>query len=479
MNVAPPALPHHEPDQHAESRVFKDLAPGVAPKLNLLGDWLFLTFGALVATEGPDHSVRWGPAFAMALIGIVAWTLGARVVHQYDPDKRQELLGELGLTSVLVGVATAAMVLPGVLAPTWAPAITVSHLLAVLWPGTLWLRVLIPGVRAAADVPKMVIVLGAGPLARHTGVHIRREQTDRRLLGYLKFEGEDIDPRLGAPVLGGAADLERELAKRALDEVYIAGHATREGPEMQEAVRVCERFGTPFALPASEFRFQRATPADPKAIRDGYVHYVTVRPRPVQSALKRLFDIVVSSCVIALLLPLFLIVAVAIKLTSRGPVLFKQERVGLHGGRFHMLKFRSMVDRAEQMRAALEAKNEQTGPVFKMQRDPRITTVGRLIRKVSIDELPQFINVLRGEMAIVGPRPPLPSEVARYEPWQRRRLSVRPGITCVWQVSGRNEISFEQWMYLDMQYIDHWTLTKDLKLILMTLPAVVSGRGAS
>ena len=131
------------------------------------------------------------------------------------------------------------------------------------------------------------------------------------------------------------------------------------------------------------------------------------------------------------------------------------------------------------VRAALEAKNEQTGPVFKMQRDPRITTVGRLIRKVSVDELPQFINVLRGEMSIVGPRPPLPSEVARYEPWQRRRLSVRPGITCVWQVSGRSEISFEQWMYLDMQYIDHWSLAKDLKLILMTLPAVVSGRGAS
>jgi len=461
------------------SHVFKDLAPGIAPKCNLLGDWAFLTLGALLATEDANHGIRWGPGFAIAALGVVVWTLGARVVHQYDPEQRQELLGELGLTSVLVLVTASAMVLPGLIVPSWAPQVTVPRLLAVLWPAALWLRVLIPGVRAVADVPKMVIILGASPLARHTGTHIRRENPDRQLLGYLRFEGEDIDPRLGAPVLGTAGDLERELAKRALDEVYIAGHAVRQGPEMQEAVRVCERFGTPFALPASEFRFQRATPADPKAIRDGYVHYVTVRRRPVQVALKRLFDIVVSSVAIAVLSPLFLLVALAIKLTSRGPVLFKQERVGLHGGHFHMLKFRSMVANAEELRASLEARNEQTGPVFKMQRDPRITAVGRLIRKVSVDELPQFINVLRGEMAIVGPRPPLPSEVAKYEPWQRRRLSVRPGITCVWQVSGRSEISFEEWMYLDMQYIDHWSLAKDVKLILMTLPAVVSGRGAS
>ena len=144
-----------------------------------------------------------------------------------------------------------------------------------------------------------------------------------------------------------------------------------------------------------------------------------------------------------------------------------------------MLKFRSMVEDAEARKADLVAMNEQRGPVFKIERDPRVTPIGRLIRKISIDELPQFLNVLRGEMSIVGPRPPLPEEVMQYEPWQRRRLSVRPGITCVWQVSGRSNISFETWMYLDMQYIDHWSLMKDLKLILKTLPAVLTGRGAS
>ncbi|MFO0590939.1 MAG: sugar transferase [Polyangiaceae bacterium] len=461
------------------SSLFDDMAPGVAPKLNLAGDCAFLMVAALVATETAERSIRWGPGLAVGAIGILAWLVATRVLHQYDPTKVQEMLGDLALTSVIVLVSTMAMALPGKLFPGHAPNVAWSLLLAIVGPGVLWLRAVMPGVRAVADVPKDVVLLGAGPLARLTGATIRREKKHRNVIGYLAFPGEDVDARLRSEVLGEASDLESLLSKQAFDEVYIAGHAVREGDAMQEAVRVCERFGTPFALPASEFRFQRARPAFPKAISDGYIHYLSVENKRAQRALKRLFDVVVSSFVIAALSPLFLGVALAIKLTSRGPVLFKQERVGLHGRHFHMLKFRSMVERAEDMRADLERLNEQSGPVFKITHDPRITTVGRFIRKLSIDELPQFINVLRGEMAIVGPRPPIPSEVAKYEPWQRRRLSVRPGITCVWQVSGRSEISFEKWMYLDMQYIDHWSLQRDLKLILMTLPAVLRGRGAS
>ncbi|MGH7269773.1 MAG: sugar transferase, partial [Polyangiaceae bacterium] len=200
---------------------------------------------------------------------------------------------------------------------------------------------------------------------------------------------------------------------------------------------------------------------------------------PVQMAFKRLMDIAASSSALLVLSPLMIAVSVAIKLTSRGPVLFKQQRAGRHGRPFNMLKFRSMIVNAEELKAKLMAQNEQAGPVFKMARDPRITPVGRFIRKFSIDELPQLINVLRGEMSLVGPRPPIPAEVSKYEAWQRRRLSVRPGLTCVWQVSGRNQISFEEWMYLDMQYIDHWSLAHDLELILKTVPVVLTGRGAS
>jgi exopolysaccharide biosynthesis polyprenyl glycosylphosphotransferase len=214
-------------------------------------------------------------------------------------------------------------------------------------------------------------------------------------------------------------------------------------------------------------------------VADGYLHFVTHAPAPHQKAIKRLFDISSSAAALVALSPLLLTVAALIKLTSRGPIFFKQKRVGLHGKPFEMLKFRSMVINAEELKEKLAALNEQTGPVFKMKNDPRITRIGRFIRKYSIDELPQLLNVLRGEMSVVGPRPPLPKEVEKYAAWQRRRLSVRPGLTCIWQVSGRNQISFEEWMYLDMQYIDNWTLMTDLSLILRTVPVVVTGRGAS
>jgi exopolysaccharide biosynthesis polyprenyl glycosylphosphotransferase len=459
--------------------MFDKLIPGVAPKLNLAGDCAFLIAAALMSTRAPDHAFCWGPGLEAAALAIVVWLLGSRVIHQYDAWKDQGLIEDLALTSVLVLGVAVVVALPTALAPAHLHPVRLAPFLLVLWPGALWLRALIPGVRAAADVPIDVLILGAGPLGRHTGLQISEERSHRVVLGYLAFPHEAIDERLEAPILGTTADLERVLSDRALDEVYIAGNALRHGDAMQEAIHTCERFGIPFALPASEFRFDRARPADQRAIPDGYVHYLSIENKPGQMVLKRIFDIAVSSVALAVLSPLLVAVAILIKVTSRGPILFKQERVGRHGRPFNVLKFRSMVRDAEARKAGLMALNEQSGPVFKIERDPRVTTIGRFIRKYSIDELPQFINVLRGEMAIVGPRPPLGSEVAAYEPWQRRRLSVPPGITCVWQVSGRSQTSFEKWMYLDMQYIDHWSFMKDLKLILRTLPAVFLGRGAS
>jgi exopolysaccharide biosynthesis polyprenyl glycosylphosphotransferase len=201
-------------------------------------------------------------------------------------------------------------------------------------------------------------------------------------------------------------------------------------------------------------------------------------PTPRLLAMKRAVDVVLSAAALIVLLPLFAILAALIKLTSPGPVFFEQPRVGRHGRVFRMLKFRSMVVNAEDLKPHLAAQNESSGPVFKMKRDPRITSVGKFIRKYSLDELPQLINVLAGEMSMVGPRPPVPSEVVRYEPWQYRRLAVRPGLTCLWQVSPeRYQISFDDWMRLDLSYIDHWTLLLDLELMLLTVGAVLRGTG--
>ncbi|HEV8676640.1 MAG TPA: sugar transferase [Methylomirabilota bacterium] len=196
--------------------------------------------------------------------------------------------------------------------------------------------------------------------------------------------------------------------------------------------------------------------------------------------LKRALDLVGGLVLIALAAPVLTAVALAIKLEDGGPILFRQVRVGKYGRHFIMYKFRSMVVNAEALKAQLMARNEmRDGILFKIKNDPRITRVGRLIRKLSLDELPQLFNVVRGDMSLVGPRPPVPSEVARYDPAHRRRLLATPGITCLWQVSGRNNIDFPGQVRLDVQYIERQTLGMDLAILVRTLPAVISGRGAS
>lgn len=196
----------------------------------------------------------------------------------------------------------------------------------------------------------------------------------------------------------------------------------------------------------------------------------------LQLMAKRPIDVIASSILLVSLFPLFAVVSIIIRITPKGPVLFKQKRVGYNGRLFNCLKFRSMVENAEALKKDLKALNEMGGPVFKIKNDPpRITKVGRFLRKTSIDELPQLINVLLGDMNLVGPRPPIPGGVSQYNLTYRRRLSMKPRITCLWQVSGRNDIPFEKWMELDMQYIDHWSLWLDIKILVRTFPAVFKG----
>ncbi|MBN2637426.1 MAG: sugar transferase [Prolixibacteraceae bacterium] len=193
--------------------------------------------------------------------------------------------------------------------------------------------------------------------------------------------------------------------------------------------------------------------------------------------MKIAFDFFFSFSVILLISPMFLLIAIAIKLEDGGTVFFVQDRVGINGRRFPIFKFRTMVANAEALKVSLQGLNEQDGPVFKIMNDPRVTRIGRFLRKTSFDELPQFFNVLRGEMSVVGPRPPIPSEVEKYELWQKRRLSMKPGITCTWQVSGRNDIHFEEWVKLDLEYIDNWSFTQDTILVLKTIKIVLTGTG--
>lgn len=194
---------------------------------------------------------------------------------------------------------------------------------------------------------------------------------------------------------------------------------------------------------------------------------------------KRVMDILGAGCGLVLLSPVIIIVAILVKFSSKGPIFFSQKRVGKNGKEFNMYKFRSMVVNAEELKEKLAAQNEMSGPMFKMKDDPRVTKIGKFIRKTSLDELPQLWNVIKGDMSLVGPRPSLPKEVAQFEEWMYKRLAVKPGLTCYWQVSGRNNIDFEDWMKLDCRYVDERNLWIDIKLIFKTVGVLFGDKNAA
>jgi exopolysaccharide biosynthesis polyprenyl glycosylphosphotransferase len=454
-------------------------SPERAQKRSRMGDALLLGIASSAAAmeEGVFH---WKVAIGVLLVATTLWLLVSRALGQYSATNGRGFLGDVALTLVMVAAVVAPIAFLLLVFPRVGATLHPGRSLIALLPTVLLLRMGIVGMRLwRARRGTDVIIVGIGPFGRLTGAEVGAGMARQRLVGYLRFDDEAPHARLQAPLLGTIDDLESTLRRYAVDEVYLASTASEHGAQVQAAIRTCETHGVPFALPTCAYRLTRARLTCVGAKDDGYAHFRSVHVKPLQLFVKRLFDIAASGAALVALSPLLIAAAVLVKLTSRGPVLFGQERVGLHGRTFLMLKFRSMVANAEQLKALLAAQNEQTGPVFKMKHDPRVTAVGRFMRKHSIDELPQLVNVLRGDMSIVGPRPPVPNEVASYEAWQRRRLSVRPGLTCVWQVSGRNAISFQDWMLLDMRYIDHWSLAGDFGLIWRTVPVVLTGRGAS
>ncbi|MDP8255224.1 MAG: sugar transferase [Candidatus Alcyoniella australis] len=303
-------------------------------------------------------------------------------------------------------------------------------------------------------------------------------------LGYSVIGLMDVEPELvgqtvrGVPVLGTLGSLPKILDSHQVDEVFFAMpfHML---PDLKRRIYICEEVGVRATVMAEFIRPAIATTRITTHLGIPLLSYSTTPTQVWQLLVKEIFDRIAALIILVLIMPLLIALALAIRLDSRGPVLFNQVRSGLHGRRFKMLKFRTMVHGAESMRDELEGLNEMNGPVFKIKRDPRVTRIGSLLRRYSLDELPQFWNVLTGEMSIVGPRPPIPSEVDKYERWQRRRLSMKPGLTCYWQISGRNEVDFDAWMELDLKYIDNWSLLLDAMILLRTIPVVLLGKGAS
>jgi exopolysaccharide biosynthesis polyprenyl glycosylphosphotransferase len=323
-----------------------------------------------------------------------------------------------------------------------------------------------------------VLVVGTGleAVEVRTKLATHRELA-MRVVGHLTGPAPAPMAVEASEIIGGLQDLKRIIEERVVDDVIFAIPVV-DSLACEREIGWCEEVGVTVHLRVDLVKtlFARMSPSD----FDGTpMLTISATPRqPVALLIKRSLDLLGAAVALAALAPLVAVTATLIKATSRGPVFFKQTRVGLNGRMFTLFKFRSMYRDAESRRAALADRNEMSGPVFKIKDDPRITPVGRWIRRFSIDELPQLWNVLRGDMSLVGPRPPIPEEVQKYERWQRRRLSMKPGITCLWQVSGRNGIDFDDWMKLDLAYIDTWSLRLDALILLRTVPVVLTARGA-
>ena len=344
---------------------------------------------------------------------------------------------------------------------------------AISYSGVYWMR-------ERLNRYHYCLIVGCGSRAREVATLIEESRGGGlRLVGFVDPEGHEQSARenLGQYEVYPLGDVEHILQNRVIDEVIFAV-SMQELARLEPIILHCAHLGMRVRmqlefLPAAYSRIYL------EKFRD--VELLSLSSTPESELLlffKRAFDLVFATCSLILLAPLMGTAAAAIRLTSAGPVLFKQTRCGLGGRRFTIYKFRSMINNAEQLRAELHQINDLDGPAFKLRDDPRITPVGRWLRRFSIDELPQLWNIVRGDMSFVGPRPAVPEEVDLYETWQRRRLRMRPGLTCTWVLEGRNHLDFNRWIQLDLAYIDGWSLWLDAKIFLRTIPIVLSGRGA-
>lgn len=279
-------------------------------------------------------------------------------------------------------------------------------------------------------------------------------------------------------IIDNQDDVFKKIVLKGVDDIFYCMPVSDKRYNIEEIIQEAEQIGISVHIMQEDFiENMKKNSFLSRTFDNLFITHQTTPPNYLTLKLKELFDILFSAFVLVITAPVMLIISILIKIEDGGPIFFKQERIGQNGRRFVCFKFRSMIPNAEKLVDSLKEKNESDGPTFKIENDPRITKVGRLLRKTSLDEFPQFYNVIRGEMSVVGPRPPLLSEVKQYEKYQLRRLSMKPGITCIWQVNGRNTVSFVEWMKMDLDYIDNWSIWLDVKIIFKTVLVIFKANG--
>lgn len=385
-------------------------------------------------------------------------------------------------------VSTCIIVIAGVLVHI---ALITVEFVAVFWltstlcimGGRLAMRAFLRRMRLHGRNLRDMLIVGTNPRAVQFALKMCENQAlGYRVMGFVDQEWPGISDfqQSGFPLACGFDGLVSFLRSNAVDEVVVALPMRSMHSQASEVAAVCEEQGILIRFVSTLFNGKISRPRVEELEGDSLITHYSGSPDGWPAIAKRFLDIVASAILLVFFSPVLLLIALLIKLSSPGPVMFVQQRLGLNKRHFGIYKFRTMVVDAEKRMKEIEHLNEVSGPVFKIKNDPRITPVGKFLRKTSLDELPQLFNVLRGDMSLVGPRPlPIRDYQGFSEDWQRRRFSVRPGITCLWQIGGRSSISFEKWMELDLQYIDKWSLWLDFQILVKTIPAVLRGSGAA
>lgn len=429
--------------------------------------------------------IKVGNALLCGLL-LVIWYIAFELQGLYRSHRLSTFVDETKEIARAISIASVALVMVAQIGRwrtinLWTTACVGALAMALIAGMRLLLRIHLRRLRLKGHNIKKLLLIGNGPRAEWLARQVaERSDLGYRLVGYVDEERRTKDRcQFNVQWLGSIKDLPRIIANEVIDEVFITLPIKSQYSHIESAIMILEEQGIMVHLFSDIFPHKLARS---RAWEFEGAPLVSLQSAPSiswRTEAKRVIDFAVSATLLVALFPLFLLVALAIKLDSTGPIFFVQERMGYNKRRFRMIKFRTMTADAEARMKEFEHLNEKDGPVFKIRKDPRMTRVGRILRKLSIDELPQLINVVFGDMSLVGPRPlPMRDVLGLEVAWQKRRFSVKPGLTCLWQVSGRSNLSFEEWMQLDLEYIDRWSLALDCKILLKTIPAILTAEGA-
>jgi exopolysaccharide biosynthesis polyprenyl glycosylphosphotransferase len=453
----------------------------LVPVVVLAGVWVWINYylepRAFQPLIGRSVTVR----HLLLAVGIVSlWNLWLSLSLYEQRSTEQDVLDELKRLLIAAFVCGTLPLLANLARGMYGRGLLLQEMitLGLLIASVSMLACFVLAARLSWSLrPRIALIIGTGKRASLLRERLQNHYTPFEIIGCVDDQYCGDDPEKDRYI--GPIDHLEDLLKTHPIEVVLIGLPIKSMyTDIQKVIQICELVGVESHYMQDFFDTSYARVELHSQQPKQFAVLSTVRPDPKQH-IKRIIDFVLALVLVVLVSPLLIVVALLVRLTSAGPVFFVQERYGLNRKRFPMFKFRSMTVDAEARQAGLEQRNEAAGPVFKLKADPRITPVGAFLRRTSIDELPQLFNVLRGEMSLVGPRPLPLRDVSRFqEPWLLRRFSVRPGLTCIWQINGRSTASFDLWVAQDLAYIDKWSLGLDLKILLMTIPAVVKGVGA-